>query len=159
VLLRGVVTHRYAAALAAVRFEAFKPKAAKGRRLRLGVAGLSRRPHCARVGLCRARAQEAGLPSRDPKTNTARSERETALSRSRTSVSQRAKRQLRELEDAQLLVVLRKQVAVAAVRADAEAKRDDDADRSAAHESHVIRAEIEGLVAAGEGVRALRPQA
>src|SRR5438445_13632094 len=82
----GVATHRYAAALASIRFEAFEPQ--PGQRLEAKTSaqrGLSRRPHWARPGLRRARAHRAASPSRASKTKTARSVRETALSRTRRS--------------------------------------------------------------------------
>ena len=81
-LVRGVVTCRYAAALAAIWFETVRPllrerpeaKTAAQRRL-------SRRPDCARAGLCRARAHDSGLPPKRFQLKGTKRGRDRALAR------------------------------------------------------------------------------
>ena len=80
---------------------------ARGRRLRQPrQRRLSRRPNRARAGLRRARAHQSGLPSGSPQDKTARSGPETALSGSRSSVTQRSDATRPLLEQAQPMLEL-----------------------------------------------------
>src|SRR4051794_1820636 len=73
-LVRGGVTHRYAAALAAIWFETVPPCLREGPEAKAPAQrGLSRRPDCARAGLRRARAHDSDLaPKRSQLKGTER---------------------------------------------------------------------------------------